>query len=70
MKRAIEHGNTATRQHGNTATTLRSRAAARQWLTTTAYEVVALDPARWSDRAKQVAYWSVYESWYRSRPLH
>jgi hypothetical protein len=34
------------------------------------YDAVALDPARWSDRSRQVAFWRLCETWYRNQRLH
>ena len=52
------------------ATPVPSRRKQRSWLQPAMYDAVVLDPARWSDRSRQIAFWCVCETWYRSQRLH
>lgn len=47
---------------------LTARRSERSWIP--ALPQVALDPARWSQRARQASYWRLVEIWNRTRQLH
>lgn len=44
-------------------------ARSRSWLRTQPM-TVALDPARWSERHRQIAFWGLCETWLANRPVH
>ena len=49
---------------------LELREVSVSWLPTSSYPQVALDPARWSQRARQARYWRMVEILNRARRTH
>jgi hypothetical protein len=49
---------------------LRAQKQSRSWIPETSTARVALDPARWSRRARQVNYWLSVEILNQARRLH
>ena len=49
---------------------LELREVSVSWLPTSSYPQVALDPARWSQRARQARYWRMVEILHRARRTH